>query len=93
MKFRKNSTSKIKYKHSFIKGLKEFLEKIESLDEIKTILPGVINKNKTFGALVFTFQYKTKTGARFLAKSDGAVQEVFIVSDQIDELLKKIKNY
>lgn len=92
MKFRKNNTSKIKYKHSFIKGLQKFLEKIEHWEEIQSINPGIIEPTKTHGNFVFQIQYNTKIGIKALVKSDGAVQEVFIISNQIEELLKKLKN-
>jgi len=83
--------SKIKYEHSMIPGLREFLEKeIEPLDFVKSIFPGEIKRTKgATSGLVVRFKYLTSTGAKLLAQKSSAIQEIFIVTDE-PETLKKI---
>jgi hypothetical protein len=83
-------SSKIKYEHGMIAELRKFLESIESWEEIVSIIPGIIKPTKTHGQFVFQIQYSTITGIKCLAKSDGAVQEVFIVAKDIESITKKI---
>ena len=90
MKHRARS-SKIKYEHSMIPGLRQFLEKeIEPLDFVKSIFPGEIKRTKgATSGLVVRFKYLTSTGAKLLAQKSSAIQEIFIVTDE-PETLKKI---
>lgn len=87
MKHRTKS-SKIKYEHTMIKGLREFLEReLEPLDYISAIFPGEIKKTKnTADSFRVKFQYRTKTGAKLLFYGPGAVQEVFVVTNQPEKL-------
>lgn len=87
-KYRKNS--KIKREHGMIEGLDAFLRGIEPWPEIKSILTGVISRRKGTSPFTFNVQYKTDTGVKCLAKYQGSVQEVFLVSDQPDELQLKL---
>ncbi|PIR04652.1 MAG: hypothetical protein COV57_03180 [Candidatus Liptonbacteria bacterium CG11_big_fil_rev_8_21_14_0_20_35_14] len=91
MKYR--SSSKIKSKHGLIDGLLLFLKKIEVFDEISAInlgeiRPGRLNAHSGFKVKI---QYKTKSGLKLIARGQG-VQEVFIVSDKVDDLIKKLKS-
>lgn len=79
MKHRAKS-SKIKYEHDMIDGLRKFLEQIESWDEIKSIIPGEIHPTKSVARFTLSVQYETPTGVKCLAKSSSAVQEVFITT-------------
>lgn len=87
-------SSKIKYEHKMIHGLRELLEThIEPLEFVTSIIPGEIRKRKgTSSTLKLKFQYGTKTGAKLLAYSSGAVQEVFVVCKDANALLEHIKN-
>lgn len=93
MKHRAKS-SKIKYEHDMIKGLREFLEdKLEPLEYISAIFPGEIKKTRSIiSSFKVKFQYKTKTGAKLLAYGSGAVQEIFVVTNQPDKLEENIRN-
>jgi len=65
-----------------VSGLREFLEeKLEPLDCVEAIFPGVIKPKKgiTPGFRV-RFKYTTPTGVKLLAYSPGAVQEIFVVT-------------
>jgi hypothetical protein len=88
MKFR--GTSKIKTEHSMIKGLLKLLESIEDWEEIQGIIPGLIKPAKSSG-IELTIQYITQSGVKCLAKSDGAVQEVFFVSSTPEILKTKLE--
>ena len=90
MKFR--GTSKIKTEHSMIKGLLKLLESIEDWEEIQGIIPGLIKPSKSSG-IELTIQYITQSGVKCLAKSDGAVQEVFFVSSTPDALKTKLEEF
>ena len=81
MRYRARS-SKIKYKHGMIHGLREFLEsKIEPLDYVDSIFTGEIKRSKGANpGFKVRFKYATKTGAKILAYSSSAVQEVFVVT-------------
>lgn len=90
MKHRAKS-SKIKYQHNMISGLRDFLEReIEPLEYVTSIIPGEIKPKKGISSgFSVRFRYKTKTGAKLLAYAPGAVQEVFVVTNDPEAL----KNY
>ena len=85
MKHRKN---KIKRQHGIIKGLKKFLEhNISSLDSVEGIIPGRIKVGKTPGEnLIVSYQYSTVSGAKLIGRSGTSVQEVFVITNDPDEL-------
>ena len=84
--------SKIKYEHRMIHGLRSYLEKkLEPLDYVKSIFPAEIKSTKSpLSGLNIRFQYAIKTGAKLLAYSSGAVQEIFIVTNDAEALKKKL---
>ena len=87
MKHRAKS-SKIKYQHTMVQGLRGFLEeRIEPLDYVRSIIPGEIKPKKGASqGLRVKFKYTTKTGAKLLAYSPGAVQEIFVVTEDPEAL-------
>ena len=68
-----------------IDGLDSYLKTLENFDPIQSILTGVITTRKGHGGFTFQVQYKTETGLKCLAKSQGSVQEVFITTPRPDE--------
>jgi hypothetical protein len=85
-------SSKIKYEHHMIQGLRELLEQIEGWDEIRSIIPARIKPTKAPQPQIkLKVQHPTSTGLKCLARSGGAVQEVFIVSADPMKLQKKIE--
>jgi len=74
-----------------IHGLREFLEtEIEPLEYVKSIFPGVIKRSKGVNpGFKARFKYATRTGAKILAYSPSAVQEVFVVTSN-PEALKEL---
>lgn len=92
MKYRKSGKSKIKYEHGMIDGLRDLLESIESIEEIVSIIPGVIKPVRGSGSGIrLEVKYPTQTGIKLLAKSSTSVQEVFIVTNAADILIEKLK--
>ena len=85
MKHRKN---KIKRQHGIIKGLKKFLEhNVSSLDSVEGIIPGRIKVGKTPGEnLIVSYQYSTVSGAKLIGRSGTSVQEVFVITNNPEEL-------
>jgi hypothetical protein len=80
--------SKIKYEHDMIHGLRKFLqEQVEPLEYIESIFPGEIKHTKGASSkFKVRFKYATKTGAKLLAHSPSAVQEVFVVTKEPEKL-------
>lgn len=85
------AASKIKYKHSIIQHLRHVLEEIEVWEEIKTIIPGRINRTKARSMFKIAVQYQTSSGLKCIAKSGGTVQEVFFVTVKPQELKERIE--
>jgi hypothetical protein len=90
MRLRQGS-SKIKYEHGMIDGLRAGLEAIESWPEFRSAIPGVIRPTRSAGALQLRVQYATASGLKCLAKSGSAVQEVFFVTDDPVALKRRIE--
>lgn len=92
MKHRAGS-SKIKYQHKMIHGLRDFLEnEIEPLDYVISIIPGQIKPKKGVSSkFSIKFQYETNTGVKLLASSPQAVQEVFIVTRNREALKRYLE--
>jgi hypothetical protein len=80
MKHRRNS--KIKREHDLIADLDDYLQTIESITEVQLIVPGIITMRRGVGSFKFSVQRTTETGLRCIAKNQGAVQEVFITTNE-----------
>lgn len=76
-----------------INGLREILEQIETWDEIKTIIPGRIEPIKYNKPLSIKVQYNTLTGIKCIVRSGTAVQEVFIVTPNLEALKEHLSNF
>jgi hypothetical protein len=88
---RHRGSSKIKYEHHIIQGLRQLLERIEPWDEIDGITPGAIKRTKSHQRLASQVQYNTSTGVKCPARSGPAVQEVFIVTPKPEEFKGHLK--
>lgn len=84
---------KIKQEHTIIENILPLLEEISELSSIKSIIPGRINRRKGSGIPPYLqLKYDTGSGIKLLGKNSSSVQEVFVVTDDVDktiELLKK----
>jgi hypothetical protein len=79
---------KIKVQHSIITDLFPLLHKISQLDIVKTIVPGRIKPVAgNYPKIILEYTAPTDSGIKCIAKSSRSVQEVFIVTDFVEELL------
>ncbi|MCA6213703.1 hypothetical protein GBV73_10935 [Thermococcus sp. 101 C5] len=89
----------VKREHHFLKGLEKPLEEIASIPGVKKVIPGRIYASDSRGFEIKVTR-ETHAGLKLVAKSDGSVQEVFLVVDReqrefvwkkIDELAEEWK--
>jgi hypothetical protein len=73
----------VKREHHFLKGLEKPLEEIASIPGVKKVIPGRIYASDSRGFDIKVTR-ETRTGLKLVAKSDGSVQEVFLVVDKAD---------
>jgi hypothetical protein len=91
MKHRARS-SKLKYEHSLIEGLRPLLESIAPWEEIQSIIPGRIKPTKGSKQRIrLETKYFTATGLKALAKTGTAVQEVFFVTANPQTLRERLQ--
>lgn len=85
-------SSKIKYEHRMIGGLRRYLEdRLEPMTEVRSIIPGRISRVRgTRSELRVRFQYATDTGAKLIARGPGVVQEVFVVTREPERLREEL---
>ncbi|UOF90529.1 DUF2103 domain-containing protein [Fodinisporobacter ferrooxydans] len=88
----RHRTSKLTTKHSIIGDYRSILLDIARLDEVDSIITGVISHNKTHNTGL-TFQYMTDTGIKLLAKTTQSVQEIFIVTKHRESLVDLLRGY
>lgn len=91
MKYRRAG---IKLEYSTIQGLEKALNVIVGKFKVDLIVPGRIKPIKgNYPKLCLEYKYNTgDKGVKLLAKSGRAVQEVFIVSNEVDKILDYINN-
>jgi len=88
-KYRENN---IKQEHTIIEDLLPLLEDIAQLTTIKSIIPGRINRRKGSGMPVYLqLKYDTGSGIKLLGKNSSSVQEVFVVTDNVELTMKLLK--
>ncbi|WP_010479264.1 DUF2103 domain-containing protein [Thermococcus zilligii] len=73
----------VKREHHFLKGLEGPLEEIARIPGVKKVIPGRIYASDSRGFEIKVTR-ETRTGLKLVAKSDGSVQEVFLVVDKAD---------
>ena len=76
MKFRHR---KVKREHGIIKDALGWLEELGCLPEVSDIIPGVIEVSRSPERGI-VYKYPTKTGCKLLLKSNGSIQEAFVVT-------------
>ncbi|GAB6151851.1 hypothetical protein JCM17380_06010 [Desulfosporosinus burensis] len=76
MKHRRN---KVKREHGIIQNALSWLENLSRLSEVTDIIPGVIDVNRSSERGI-VYKYKTQTGCKLLLKSNGSIQEAFVVT-------------
>ncbi|RLF81544.1 hypothetical protein DRN32_00680 [Thermococci archaeon] len=79
----------VKLEHHLLKGILPALEEIAEIEGVKKVIPGRIYARDSRGFEIKVVR-ETLTGLKLLAKSDGSVQEIFLVVDKKDR--KKVSN-
>ncbi|HHU92400.1 MAG TPA: metal-binding protein [Halanaerobiaceae bacterium] len=88
-KYRDN---KIKQEHTIIEDLLPLLEEIAEIPSVKSIIPGRINRRKGSGIPPYLqLKYDTGSGIKLLAKNSSSVQEVFLVTDDVEKTIDYLK--
>jgi len=90
MKYRKK---KIKKEHHIIEDGEELLTQLVKEGLVKSVIPGRIKTTPKGqpGNVRLTFQYETQSGAKLLLKKGSTVQEVFVITDKVEELKEYLK--
>ncbi|AMM54572.1 DUF2103 domain-containing protein [Pyrococcus kukulkanii] len=73
----------VKREHHFLKGLEKPLEEIAKIPGVKKVIPGRIYSSDSRGFEIKVSR-ETYSGLKLVAKSDGSVQDVFLVVDKKD---------
>ncbi len=73
----------VKREHHFLKGIEKPLEEIANIPGVKKVIPGRIYASDSRGFEIKVSR-ETATGLKLIAKSDGSVQEVFLIVDKAD---------
>ena len=76
MKYRRN---KVKREHGIIQNGLPWLESLGLLPEVTDIIPGVIDVSRSSERGI-VYKYATQTGCKLLLKSNGSIQEAFVVT-------------
>src|SRR3954471_19136378 len=86
MPFRlRTARGKLKIEHSILEDLRPVLERLVAVDDIRSIIPGVIRPVRDArGAVKIRITVPTQNGWKAIALANGARQELF-VSTALDE--------
>ncbi|MGM0508550.1 MAG: DUF2103 domain-containing protein [Fusobacteriota bacterium] len=89
-KYRDN---KIKKEHTIIAGILPLLDMVSEIEEVKSIIPARISRRKGNGGKPkLKIKYKTISGIKLLAKTSSGIQEIFVIADDEDEVIERLKN-
>ncbi|AHF06717.1 DUF2103 domain-containing protein [Desulfitobacterium metallireducens] len=78
MKYRRN---KVKREHGIIQDALNWLEELGQCPEVTDIIPGVIEVSRSPERCI-VYKYPTQTGCKLLLKSNGSIQEAFVVTKE-----------
>lgn len=88
MKYRRN---KVKREHGIIHDALNWLEELSQSAEVTDIIPGVIEVSRSPEKGI-VYKYQTQTGCKLLLKSNGSIQEAFVVTKNPDIVKQWIEN-
>lgn len=83
---------KIKQEHTIIQGLRLQLDRLAQLDEVITITPGPIRhvRSRAQPGCLLRYQSPTSTGIKCVAKTGRTVQEVYVVTNDPDAVIRAV---
>lgn len=87
----KHRSGGIKREHEILEGFEEPLLRLAARDNVNSVIPGRVSAHSSGDARRLTYQYPTNTGAKLLAKTPQAVQEVFVVCEDADRLQGQVE--
>ena len=90
---RKYRKHRVKREHTILPGLIPVLEEIAGHPAVKSIIPARIRSAVRGSNVQLSWKYKTPSGVKLLAKSQGGVQEIFIVTSDPEALRGLINRY
>ena len=82
----------VKREHHLLQGIESCLEEVGKHPDIKSVIPGRIKSAIRGSQVDLQFKYRTTSGLKFLAKSSGGVQEIFIVTSKPEEIIEFIES-
>lgn len=88
MKYRRN---KVKREHGIIQNALTWLEELTRCPEVTDIIPGVIEVSRSPERGI-VYKYETQTGCKILLKSNGSIQEAFVVTKNPDIVRQWVEN-
>lgn len=88
MKHRRN---KVKREHGIIQDALTWLEELSRNSEVTDIIPGVIEVSRSPERGI-VYKYETQTGCKILLKSNGSIQEAFVVTKSPDLVRRWVEN-
>jgi hypothetical protein len=89
MKYRRN---KVKREHGIIQDALIWLEELGRSSEVNDIIPGVIQVSRSPERGI-AYKYETQTGCKILLKSNGSIQEAFVVTKNPDFVRQWVENH
>jgi hypothetical protein len=89
MPFRlRTGKGKLKIEHSILDNLRPVLDRLVQLDDIRSIIPGVIRPVRDAkGPVKIRITVPTQNGWKAIGLSNGARQELFISTEMSEEKL------
>ena len=88
-KYRDN---KIKKEHTILEDIQPLLEEIAVIPGVKSIIPGRINQRSGSGMEAYLqLKYNTPSGLKIIGKTSSSLQEVFVVTDHCETVIKSLK--
>jgi hypothetical protein len=92
MPFRlRTGKGKLKIEHSILDSLRPVLDRLVKLDEIRSIIPGVIRPVRDAkGPVKIRITVPTQNGWKAIGLANGARQELFISTEMNQEQLARV---
>lgn len=81
----------LKREHEILDGFEEPLLRLAAHEHVGSVIPGRVSAHSSGDRRRLTYQYPTNTGAKLLAKTPQAVQEIFVVCDDAERLKKQVE--
>lgn len=88
----KHRSGGLKREHQILEGFEGPLLNLAADEDVQSILPGRVSARSSGGTRRLTFQYPTDSGAKLLAKTPQAVQEIFVVCGDPQRLRRRVEN-